>query len=216
MLVCTMTSASDFDPLVMSKGKLSNLEFYKLVSCGAEPGGACVYGTIKWDVRRKGAISIGIIETEAGFPARLKQSADTALDKAISEVNQLGAGVSLVKTTSGTPDIRIRLTTALDTTDTRELRTEADVGLALGTTTRVYVARTRNGIINHVDMTITQEVGARHLNSMMLSNTVASLGLMTHTSNRVYRDRSVFSILGRKPTRLRGQDAMVVKTHYPR
>ena len=48
--------------------RLSDEAFYRLVACGAPPGGDCRKPLIRWPERRAVSLTVGIVQIDAGFP----------------------------------------------------------------------------------------------------------------------------------------------------
>jgi len=115
-------------------------------------------------------------------------------------------------TDDGAPDIAIHVL------DTRPGEVMENTGvpvlegrvLSLGQ----VMVRARNSWIDQAVISMSVDTPRRAIASVVLEEVVQALGLMTDIRSPVYR-RSVFSEDSNSGTRLRGQDAMAIRRHYP-
>lgn len=217
MAICLvlMTLSAQAEPFVKTTGKLSDLDFYRLVSCGAEPGGDCRNTPYRWSLPNDRTLTIGIVAKDPNYPARHAKAVQEAIENTINEINGLGAGLRLAPPTSEKPDITVRLEMAItpkpaQSTDLNDILNSMASGAWIS-----VKKRGQNGPIVGSDITITPNVERRRVQPVFLSVTLTSLGLKTLIHNRSYKGRSVFSATGTIPRRMRGQDAMVLRSHYP-
>ncbi len=201
---------------VVSKGKLSDRDFYRLIACAAPPGAACQRPFLRWSERDARDITVRIVEIESPISARRLSLAKDSVQHAVNEINGVGAAVKLRLIDEGEPDIAVSFITGEIAAGDRRLRGVDDVFL-LGSAAAVAEVfsdrRTRN--IDFARVTISRFVSDRRMKSVVLEEIVQSLGLMTDVHNQFYHHRSVFSETGSSTKRLRGQDAMAVMVHYP-
>lgn len=208
-IICaTAAGAQDF---VVTKGKLSDQSFYRLIACAAPPGGQCQRKLLKW---KKRELTVAFVTIDDGLSARWKAASNTALQNAIREINGVGAGIRLVAATGSKADIRVHLV-ARERIEQRagvrnmdELLRSSAVGMA-----RVH---TSGSVIKRADVFITTGNRERDLPSVMLEEVIQSLGLLTDIHNRRYHNKSIFSETGSRTKRLKGQDAKVLRMHYPK
>jgi len=76
------------------------------------------------------------------------------------------------------------------------------------------MVRARNSWIDQAVISMSVDTPRRAIASVVLEEVVQALGLMTDIRSPVYR-RSIFAEDSNSGTRLRGQDAMVIRRHYP-
>lgn len=208
--------AQSQDYVVTPKGKLSDTDFYRLISCGASPGGKCRFAPYKWVKGKRSNITLGIVEVEAGFPARLARQISKAIDSSLAEINNVGSEIKIRQVTSGKPDIRVTLT--VDQLKSRMRRPESltEHVIANGAIAMVrFNPRPGTRDIVSAEVFYTSEIGGWGMNSTVLEEIVQGLGLPMDIHNRYYEGKSIFSETKRGVSKLRGQDAKVLLYHYP-
>ena len=98
------------DDYVEAGGKLSNRDFYRLVSCRALPGGPCAVAPVAWPPTRARALAVSLAEAPAGYPRDMAHRVGRALDRAIGEINGAGAGLHLTRAPKGdAADVAVHL-----------------------------------------------------------------------------------------------------------
>lgn len=75
--------------VVAASGKLTDEDFYRLVSCAAPPGGACARPALRWET--DGAIRVALRRIDPVYVGRQRPRAEAALTRAIGELNAAGA-----------------------------------------------------------------------------------------------------------------------------
>lgn len=203
----TSVAAKDY---VVSNGKLSDRDFYRLVACAAAPKQSCKRAMIHWP---KPVLTVDFVEIDKRLESSRISISERALQNAISEINRAGAGIKLVRAINQKPDIRIHLTAgrkvdrhALVRQVTRTVGPRA-IGI-----TRIFFENYR---ITKALVVIAAENRKEELTSVMLEEITQSLGLPTDIRNRHYHARSIFSESGNRTVRLQGQDVKALHLHYP-
>lgn len=201
---------------VITKGKLSDRDFYRLIACAAPPGGQCQKPALKWPASKANRLTIGLIRIDEGFPQRNVGGVQAALANTIQQINSVGAGVRLLQISSGKPDISIVLSPTLENLSGRKSSKFSDLidSFAATAMARVFT-KPNSATIQRAEVVITGKVPRSDLKSVVLEEVVQSLGLMTDIHNKYYNRRSIFSEVGSRVTRLKGQDAKAVLFHYP-
>ncbi len=192
---------------------ISDEAFYRLVACAAPPGGNCGKPFIFWPEDRRLALRVGIAAVADSFPDYKFDLVDAALDAAIAEINAAGAHVFLERVYQGEMDIPVHL---IETSQGEVIRgtgvAELDGSdIAIG---RVAI-RSRGAEIVAASIAISRDIRRREVASVVLEELVQSLGLVTDVASPAY-ERSIFAENGNNMTRLMGQDAAVLRRHYPR
>ena len=215
LLLFAPLSAFGASDHVITKGKLSDRDFYRLVACAAPPGGKCQKPLLKWSKAKRGAITIRLTSVGKGFPSKQTKSARAALQNAVSQINSVGSGVRLKLIAEGKPDISVVLTadTIMTRRKPRSIQEVFELGGA-GAMAEIYWPRGTTNI-TRARVTITDVITTRYMTSVMLEEVVQALGLQTDIHNRYYHNRSIFSETGSRIKRLRGQDAKALLMHYP-
>lgn len=194
-------------------GELSDEDFYRLVACGAPPGGACSKPTIRWPPDRRLRLRTGIARVSPAFPTYKLDLVDRALDAAIDEINGAGAQLFLERSYEGDMDIPVFL---LDTPQGGTIRGTGNAEIE-GTDLSIgrVVLRTRGESITAAAIAISRDIRRREIASVMLEELVQAMGLPTDIASPAY-DSSIFSENGNSVVWLRGQDAEALRRHYPR
>ncbi|MEX3014521.1 DUF2927 domain-containing protein [Gymnodinialimonas hymeniacidonis] len=192
---------------------ISDDAFYRLVACGAAPGGDCAKPFIYWPEDRRLALRVGIAATGESFADYRYDLVDAAIDAAIDEINGAGAHLFLERVYEGDMDIPIFLVDApqggvIEGTGLSELDGSS---IAIG---RVAI-RSRGEDIVAASIAISHDIRRREIASVILEELVQSLGLVTDIASPAY-ERSIFAENGNSMTRLQGQDAAALRRHYPR
>lgn len=214
LIIATPLVAQDY--VVTKKGKLSDRDFYRLVSCAAKPGGECQRPFYRWSKRNRKNVTVRIVEIEEGFPKKNAGLIRSAIRGAISEINKVGAGVHLSEIESGTPDMRVILSKKIVSARLPDARTIQDQIVAGGAIAMVRVFTSgRPASINRANVLYSSEIPRHMIKSTVLEELIQGLGLLTDIHNRYYNDRSIFSEVGSRTKRLRGQDAKALIYHYP-
>ena len=199
---------------VVTKGRHSDQELYRIASCAAPPGGACQTDIYKWSAAKRTSITIGIVSVDANYPASAAEAARAAVQNAVAQINGAGAGVRLKLLASGKPDIEVRLTTETIRSD-RQAEDAADLLRSMGMDSFMqwtYDGRTK--ALTKARLALSDELEPREMASVVLKQTLVGLGLRPNLQNRFYQNRSIFSARGRRVKGIEGQDATVLRMHY--
>lgn len=202
----------DLEPsdAVVTSGPLTDTAFYRLATCGASPGGKCLGPALRWNKSRLTLrLAKGNDPIPPGFTARLMP----AIRNAIDEVNGVGAGVRLAFTNASAADITIRptnLTEGMVMTDSPGFSGPGIMGVGYMT---VWSDKT-NTILDAVIL-ISTSITETDLTSVMLEEVTQSLGFLYDIENPTYEGVSILSQTSNETTRLTGQDATILRMHYP-
>ena len=194
-------------------GPLGDADFYRVVACGAPPGGDCAKPRIHWPADRRHPLAVGIAQVDPGVPDYRVGLLDRALDDAIAEINGAGADITLARVPGGPFDIPVYLVDVpqggvVEGTGNASLDGEQ---IAIG---RVVI-RSRGSRITSAAIAISAEIRRREIASVMLEELVQSLGLTTDILGPAY-EASIFAEDSNSTVWLRGQDAEALRRHYPR
>ena len=94
------SAAQAEDPIAVA-GRISDADFYRLVSCAAPPGGDCIRPALRWRVDRP--IRVALRQIDPAYVGRRKYRAEAALTRALQELNAAGAGFRLARVGAGDP-----------------------------------------------------------------------------------------------------------------
>ncbi len=208
LLLATAALPDDF---VIAKGRLSDADFYRLVACGRPPGGICRMPLRRWpaDLARDLTVT-KLSDIEPVWPTTAAQI-DLALDLAIDQINNAGAGIRLRRVDDNAPalirlQVRSPRTMALISGETTQARIPAGMVMPGGASPDRITA---------ASIVISSAIALTETNSVVLEELTQSLGLPFDISGKYYRRRSIFSQESNGVTRLTGQDITALRLHYP-
>lgn len=189
---------------------LSDADLYRLATCGAPPGGACQAEVLRWGKPNLTLrIDLGRDPLPTGFATRL----DAALATAIAEVNSAGAGIRLHLTDDPMADITIRPTDLVDGTILTGAPGFSGRGImGVGYMTVWYDAS--NSIAEAVIL-ISTGITDDDLPSVMLEEVTQSLGFLYDVEGPAYEGVSILSQTSNATVTITGQDAALLRLHYP-
>jgi hypothetical protein len=191
-------------------GLLSDTDFYRLATCGAPPGGNCRVRPLRWD-KRDLTVRIRLDDTPlpSGFEARLRR----AVIRAIAEVNGTGAGIRLRHVPDGAADITVRPTGLPEGTIMTETPGFSGAGV-MGVGFMTVWSDESDTILEAVVL-ISTDILPTDLPSVMLEEITQSLGFLFDVDGPAYAGVSILSERSNATTRLEGQDARLLRRHYP-
>jgi hypothetical protein len=206
-VTATPVAAADY---VVSKGPLSNKDFYRLVACGAPVGGPCQKALKSWPRKKRQALSIGLVAVDGPAPKYRVMVVRDAIRHAILAVNKKPLGVHLVATDTN-PDIEVYI-------DYQKPGLPISVGDRLldghinyGAKVRVWY---RLKSIKRAAIVISNGVSNPDMKSVMLEEVVQGFGLTTDISNPAYLGKSIFDQHTSKVTAIQGQDRWAIRHHH--
>jgi len=207
--------AMDDVEYLKSRGPLSDDAFYRVLACNGASGETCESQLIKWAPHVRDNLTIAIAGVGEAFPKIKATEIASALDTAIQEINQIGAGLHLkrVQPEEGRAAIELFLVNAksggiLNDVPSMMLR---GARIQLG---QVHVGY-RENTIRAAHIAISRDIPLTHIRSVVLEEVVQALGLLTDILNPYYRHRSIFAEDCNCTTRLMDQDAVALRLHYP-
>ncbi|MBA3909037.1 MAG: hypothetical protein C0524_03935 [Rhodobacter sp.] len=195
---------------IATSGPLTDAEFLRLATCGATPDSDCLSPVLRWDKPRL-TLRIGSSkgDTPSGFEARLMP----AVRNAINEVNAVGAGVSISFTNAPVADITVLATPLGEGTELGEEPGFSGPGV-MGVGYMTVWSDERNRIVEAVIL-ISTTITDSDLTSVVLEEVTQSLGFLYDIENPDYEGVSILSQTSNTTTRLAGQDAAILRLHYP-
>jgi hypothetical protein len=208
-------SAQGEDDFLVTRGKLSNEDFYRLVSCRALPGGPCTAEPIRWSSDRALDLSVGFAPIAPGYPARTADLMARAVEHAIAEINAAGAALRLRPAAkSEAADITFHLVPvregdAIAGTGVRGVDGQL-IGAAL-----VTVWWDEGQELTEAVIVLAEDLPAADIGPVVLEELTQAMGLMTDIRNPAYEGISVFSEDSNRVTRLGPQDQDALRRHYP-
>lgn len=208
LLLAAPAAAQDFIP---ARGLLSDEEFHKIVSCGAPIYGRCAIEPRAWP--RDVALDVSVSRLQDVEPVSPAVSAqvDLAIDQAIAQINGVGARLQLYRLPDNRParvHISVRKPRSLTILTGEKHHRDLPGGM-------VVFGMSAAGGIERVNIFINSEAGLSDIRSILLEELTQGMGLPFDISDPDYRRRSIFSQETNAVTVLTGQDAAVLRLHYP-
>ena len=196
---------------VASTGKLGTVEFYRLIACGAKPGGDCQGPFVRWSKR---IVSVGIPPADPAMDAGLASQIDVALDRAISTLNAARFGLRLQRATAqAVPDIVVHRVGLKEGDRTKDLAGMSD-GLEIGVG-YMQINWDDNLHITDGAIVIAADIAPEDVRSVMLEELTQSLGFLYDIENPYYEGVSIFSQDSNATIEIAGQDRAILRLHYP-
>ena len=195
---------------VAAEGILSDLDFFRLVSCGATPGGACKSPVLRWakpDLRL--TLRRGKDPAPTGFETKLH----AASDPAIAAINGAGAGIRLQRTNGPFADITIIPTDLVEGTVMTEVAGFSGPGV-MGVGYMTLWSDEADRITSAVIL-ISTSISDADLPSVMLEEITQALGPLYDIENPAYDGVSILSQESNLTTTIAGQDAALLRWLYP-
>lgn len=198
---------------VASHGWLSDRDYYRLIACGAPPGGECRTPLVRWSGE---VVSVALLPPERGFPAAILAQLDGDLNRAIAQINAAKSGLRLVRDDSLRKRAAIVVTpTSLREGDrTRRIPRMPD-GEVIGVGFMWLWWDDRNAI-TQASILIAQDITPHDLRSVILEELFQCLGFLYDIENPYYDSRSIVAQDSNETTTIRGQDRKALLRHYPR
>lgn len=196
---------------VVAPGLLSDADFYQLATCGAQPGGDCQAPALRW---QKSALTIAIDMGDTSAPPRFEVRMTKALVEALAQINAAGAGISLRFTKAPTADVIIRPTTLVEGAVLTEIPDFSGAGI-MGVGYMTVWSDSDNTILKAVIL-ISTTITEDDLPSVMLEEVTQSLGFLYDIEGHAYEGVSILSQTSNATVTIAGQDATLLRLHYPR
>ncbi len=211
LMLATPAAAVEF---VTTTGKLSDDQFYALVSCGASPGGACVEPVTRWSMSNASDLRVSMEPIPGTFPKPLAARMLASLDRAIGEINAAGAALHMRRVPAGQGQIRVYLTLAGDGERITGTGSPDVDGQPIGAGLTTVWWNNRLEITEAV-IVMANRMPLPEVYPVMLEELTQATGLLSDIRNPLYESVSVFSEDSNTVTRLGPQDIMVLRRHYP-
>jgi hypothetical protein len=216
LLLIALASPAGAADYVSANGKLADADFYRLVACGAPPGGLCRQIFTRWSAADRRNLTVSVTRADPDYPRDKQKQILRDLDRAIAQINGAGADIHLTRTDNSRADIRVYLVAApLDSTIRGTGNPALDGGYIEAALTSI-TWQTDNGRMESAAIAFSHGILPGDIRSIVLEELTQSLGLIFDIRDPYYNTRSIFSEDGNSVTRLTGQDQMVLRTHYPK
>ncbi|MEJ6398354.1 hypothetical protein [Yoonia sp. 208BN28-4] len=212
MMACALPAcAQDY---VRTDGQLSDNDFYRLVACGAAPGGRCDFDIIRWAPEDAASLSFAIAPFPEDYPRRLAERLPDALDQAIVAINDAGADLQVVRTNKLTAADVVIYPRNWQAGDRMTGLPRAQVnGTRIGAA-HVHVWWGGDNYIDDALIVMGATIENDEVFPILLEEMTQSLGPLTDIKNPWYNNRSVFAEDSNTVMKLGAQDRMVLRRLY--
>lgn len=194
---------------VPSQGLLSDFDLYHSMACGALPGEACTQPLVRWNTPD---IRVVLDCGAPNYPKDLAPAVEIALDQAITSINAVKSGLTLHRATDQ-PDILVLCTNMAEGDLTKGIPNMTD-GQSIG---EAYTQINWDNDLHLTSATIvvSNSITTDVMQSVLLEELFQSLGFPYDVENQTYEGVSILSQTSDATTSITGQDAAVLRLHYP-
>ena len=191
-------------------GLLSDLELYRLAACGAVPGGPCQTPELRWT---KPELTLRIAPASDPLPPGLEARLETALTVALAEINSAGAGITIRRTSAAKADITLKPTGLAEGSRLANVPGFSAAGImGVG---YMSVWSDPSGTIVEAVILISTSITEVDLPSVLLEEVFQSLGFIYDVEGPAYEGVSILSQSSNETVIITGQDAALLRLHYP-
>jgi hypothetical protein len=196
---------------ITTEGKLSNKDFFRLVTYGAIPGGECIGPVVRWP---EPELTVALAPAHRRYPPELAEAVSDALDHAIAQINRAGAAIRITRDDRlRDPDIIISRPALSQGEKTRKIPRMPN-GHTIGVGF-MWLWWSERGEVTEASVLIAEDISLEDLHSVMLEELFQCLGFLYDIENPYYEGRSILSQDSNATTTLIGQDRMALRRLYP-
>ena len=200
---------------IVTSGRLSDRDFYNLVSCAAEPGQPCQGPVVRWSPQDAQDLTVAFAPRPGPFPSGLAIEFDRALDNAIWQISSAAPGLTLRRARKDeVADITLYLLPIREGDPIRGTPHRELEGVPIGAAI-VQIWWDARLHITDSAIVFASDIPQYEVLPIMLEELTQAMGLMTDIRNPYYETRSVFSEDSNSVHKLGEQDRMVLRRHYP-
>ncbi|TNC47888.1 hypothetical protein FHG66_15565 [Rubellimicrobium rubrum] len=208
-------AAAAEDDFLVTSGKLSSEDFYRLVSCRALPGGPCTVDPVRWSPSRAQDLAVGFAPVPSTYPPQMIRRMSGAVDHAIAEINAAGAALQLRRARKGEPpDITFHLAPVREGDSIEGTGLAGVDGQVIGAAL-VTIWWDEGEDLAEAVIVMAANLPLSDVGPVVLEELTQAMGLMTDIRNPAYDGISVFSEDSNSVTRLGPQDREALRRHYP-
>jgi Protein of unknown function (DUF2927) len=204
----TQAEEPQFDG-VIAAGPLSDEDLYRLATCGSPPGEACRDIPLRW---KKDVLTLAIVEGGDPLPPGFSDRLTAAAAHAVEEINAAGAGIGIRPIVEGPADITIRPTAIPEGTVLAETPGFSGSGIMGVGFATVW---SQDDTITEAVILISTGITTSDLTSVMLEELTQTLGFPYDIEGPAYEGVSILSQTSNATTTIAGQDAALLRLHYP-
>ena len=213
-LSLTAGPAAATDAVVVG-GRLSDVDFYRLVSCAAPPGGDCATQARRW--RSERPIRVALRRIDPAYLGRRKLRADAALTRALQHLNAAEAGFRLARVGPTDPaEIEVFFLGLAVGDVIAGTGVDGIDGVEIAETAMRLAINPAGDIIEGAAIVVSASLETPAYEAAMLKQMTRAMGLTTEIDAPVYRAVSALARGNEGPTELGPQDLAALRRHYQR
>lgn len=207
-----LTSPLAAQEYIVTDGRLSDADFYSLVSCAAIPGQGCNDPVVHW---KQPVVTVTFAPVPLAYPDDLAREMDRVLNTTITQINAAAPGLNLRRVSkSSDADVTmflqpIRAGDAIRDTGYPDMD-GTPIGAAL-----VQIYWDGDLSLSEALIVFAGDIPLDQAGPIMLEELTQAMGLMTDIRNPYYETRSVFSEDSNTVAKLGVQDRIALGLHYP-
>jgi Protein of unknown function (DUF2927) len=210
LLILPCLAVAQEEDGVAAQGILTDEDFFRLVTCGAPPGGPCRGPIPRW---KSEELTLALALYDAQLPNGFQAKLTRAIDNALSEINGVGAGISIARVEAQRADITVRPTAVPEGTKLGDIPGFSGTGvMGVGYMTLWWDESLE---ITEAVILISTSITDEDLTSVMLEEITQSLGILYDIENPAYEGVSILSQTSNATTTIDGQDAALLRWLYP-
>lgn len=197
---------------IVTDGPLSDVDFYRLVSCAAVPGAGCNEPVVKWD---KSVVTVTFAPIPVSYPADMAREMTRVLDTTIVQINASAPGLNVQRVSKSiAADITIFLQPIRAGDAIRGTGYPEMDGVPIGAA-QVQIFWDGDQKLTEAAIVFASDIPIEQLGPIMVEELTQAMGLMTDIRNPYYDTRSVFSEDSNMVAKLGVQDRAALRLHYP-
>lgn len=208
-------AAAQAADVAVSKGELELPDLYRAIACGADVGGACRTAIVKWPKPLRRKLQVHIREPQTGFPPDLVRAVVASVRLAVTEINISGADIQLEVVGKPTAPLQVHMVEAGWDDPVAGTGDPVIDGTKMRTTASAIRLDPATGEIEKASMAVSGNIAPDIIRAAVLKELLRALGLRTALGNRFYTGKSVFAELGHDVQKIRRQDMLALRLHYP-
>lgn len=213
LAVCTLLVSPVRADTIATEGILSARDFYRVISCGAVPGAACLKPHKRWSAEDATDITIGLAQVQSNYPTALRDIVTQAFQHAVADINAAGANVQL-RWLNGASEPKIRIFLV----DAAHSQVMAGTGQSFFDGQQIANARVvsnrRGNLITFAAIAMSSSLDPTDVQSIAVEETFQALGFINDIDNPEYAARTILYEGGNVLEALSELDIQALRTKY--
>ena len=186
------------------------MDFFRLATCAAPPGGDCSSGILRWPA---GELRVVLLPGRNPAEVATGNRISPDLDLAIAEINRAGSRIFLTRTSEGPAEIRIQPADIREGTSLPDAPGVTGVGI-MGVGYATLMSNQDDQITDSMIL-LSTDITDADIPSVVLEELFQSLGPRYDVEGQAYEGVSILSQTSNATTTIAGQDAALLRWLYP-